>query len=387
MESTVRVKIGILLTNDDVGAVYYLRSITKTLQYLPPERQPELVILYNQACAKHIYLFDYPHQQIVALPTQNFSLTFLASLWKRRNLFVTPFVEKYRLAGIFPLNILPVGSQNRYIAAAWIPDFQHKFLPHLFSWHNRLIRELRFRLIISQADALVLSSQDVHNHLQKFYGTTSKPAVHVLRFMSMIKDFPLKSEIEIRQKYQLTTPYFVVSNQFYQHKNHLVVLQAIVALTKSWGKNFKVVFTGKTEDYRSPHFFPSLLHFIQQNQIQDQILIAGLIDRSDQLSLLKHALVIVQPSKFEGWSTVIEDAKTLQKPLICSDIAVHREQLANVGYFFNPDYPTELSNLMQQFLDHTANSSAPANNYEKRLEEIADTFVSIFSPTIKSITQ
>lgn len=379
MEPTIRLKIGILLTNDDVGAVYYLRSIIKTLQSLPIEQQPELVILHNEACAKHIALFDYPHKQVVALPPQSFAQTFLTSWWKRRNMFVAAFVHKYNLAGVFPLNVLPVGSQNHYVAASWIPDFQHKFLPHHFSWLNRLARELRFKLIIAQTDSLVLSSQDAYAHLKKFYNIRSKPKIHILRFVSMIKDFPLKPESEIRQKYQITTPYFVVSNQFYKHKNHLVVLKAIVELKKMGISHFKVVFTGKTEDYRDPRFYPFLLQFITQNHIQEQVLVAGLIDRSDQLSLLKHALAIVQPSKFEGWSTVVEDAKTLEKPLICSDIAVHREQLDNVGYFFNPDSATELCVLMANFLNQTAQLLPPANQYEQRLREIAETFVSIFN--------
>jgi len=53
----------------------------------------------------------------------------------------------------------------------------------------------------------------------------------------------------------------------------------------------------------------------------------GVIPRADQIQVLRCAAAVVQPSLFEGWSTVIEDAKALGRPVIASDIAVHREQL------------------------------------------------------------
>jgi hypothetical protein len=42
----------------------------------------------------------------------------------------------------------------------------------------------------------------------------------------------------------------------------------------------------------------------------------------------------VQPSLFEGWSTVVEDARSLGKPIVLSDLAVHQEQAPPDGIFF-----------------------------------------------------
>jgi hypothetical protein len=49
----------------------------------------------------------------------------------------------------------------------------------------------------------------------------------------------------------------------------------------------------------------------------------GFIDRAEQTMLLKNAISIVQPSLFEGWSTVVEDAKALNQYMILSDIPVN----------------------------------------------------------------
>jgi hypothetical protein len=42
---------------------------------------------------------------------------------------------------------------------------------------------------------------------------------------------------------------------------------------------------------------------------------------------MRRSIGMLQPSAFEGWSTVVEDAKTLGKTILASSIEVHREQL------------------------------------------------------------
>jgi glycosyltransferase involved in cell wall biosynthesis len=70
---------------------------------------------------------------------------------------------------------------------------------------------------------------------------------------------------------------------------------------------------------------------IQVLEIENQVKLLGFINREDQLCLMKNAVAIIQPSLFEGWSTVIEDAKALRAKVIASDINVHREQLNSYG--------------------------------------------------------
>ncbi len=53
-------------------------------------------------------------------------------------------------------------------------------------------------------------------------------------------------------------------------------------------------------------------------------------------------MAVVQPSHFEGWSTLVEDAKTLGKPLFVSNLPVHREQLGEGHpHYLDPDKPLD----------------------------------------------
>ena len=82
----------------------------------------------------------------------------------------------------------------------------------------------------------------------------------------------------------------------------------------------------------------------------DEIYFLGFIDRIDQLVLMENAMAIIQPSLFEGWSTVVEDAKALNQTLIVSDIPVHKEQLKDKGNYFAPNDYDELAQKMREII-------------------------------------
>jgi hypothetical protein len=65
----------------------------------------------------------------------------------------------------------------------------------------------------------------------------------------------------------------------------------------------------------------------------ENISVLGEVPFEDLLSLLRCASLVIQPSEFEGWSTTVEDAIALGRPLTCSDIATHREQAPDAAFF------------------------------------------------------
>ncbi len=119
-------------------------------------------------------------------------------------------------------------------------------------------------------------------------------------------------------------------------------------MLKKGGYNICVVFTGKEYDDRHPDFFKELSEMVNVLEIKDQVKMLGFINRVDQLCLMKHAVAVIQPSLFEGWSTVIEDAKALQVKVIASNISVHREQLEKYGLsvLFQTSNENELAKSM-----------------------------------------
>jgi len=52
---------------------------------------------------------------------------------------------------------------------------------------------------------------------------------------------------------------------------------------------------------------------------------------------------MLNPSLFEGWSTTVEEARSLGVRLVVSDLPVHREQLGSAADFFNPHDPQAIA--------------------------------------------
>jgi hypothetical protein len=73
----------------------------------------------------------------------------------------------------------------------------------------------------------------------------------------------------------------------------------------------------------------------------------GLVSRRLQIEIIRRSLAVVQPSLFEGWSTVVEDARVLGKPALLSDLDVHREQNPPGAQFFPREDEISLAALLE----------------------------------------
>jgi glycosyltransferase involved in cell wall biosynthesis len=60
-------------------------------------------------------------------------------------------------------------------------------------------------------------------------------------------------------------------------------------------------------------------------------------------ALLRASIALINPSRFEGWSTTVEEAKSFGVPAILSDIDVHREQTGGTARYFGVDDPQNLA--------------------------------------------
>ena len=178
-------------------------------------------------------------------------------------------------------------------------------------------------------------------------------------------------------KYKIPDKYFIVSNSFTNHKNHFVILEALKLLKQNDPKiNF--VFTGKMEFKGNEEYIKKIRLMVAENGLEPHVNFLGIIPRQDQLGLMKNSIAVVQPSLFEGWSTVIEDAKSLQVPVIASNLEVNIEQLAEKGQYFSPHDEKALANILSSF--SSQNNVCEYEPYNERVRDFAKAFINIFNP-------
>jgi len=383
MDTNGRKRIGILFNFDRswLGGVYYLINIIKSLNYLEEENKPEIILFYNKNLADFVDKIEYPYLKPVLWEFPSVYKGYLKSILLQKNIFVDEILNQYKLVGIYPVNDQPVFSKkaqkNNIQLVAWFADLQHKFFPEFFSKKKLLLRETKLRLLLKNTSNLVVSSNDVESHFNKFYTIRKDLSIKVLPFVSIIDNFNFNNIDELKIKYKLPDAYFMVSNQFYKHKNHIIVLKALSELVKKGNKEVFIVMTGKMDHYNNPEFITQLRQEISTNQLTPFLGMLDVIPREEQLCLMKHAKAVIQPSLFEGWSTVIEDAKSLQIPVIASDIAIHKEQLEEKGFYFNPKKPNELALYLTSF--QRDDSEQIYEEYTQRVQRFAEKFIKLFS--------
>jgi glycosyltransferase involved in cell wall biosynthesis len=228
------------------------------------------------------------------------------------------------------------GWRLAFPAIAWFPDLQHLRLPQLFSPAARWRRELGFRVQIKSGRHVMLSSESALVDIRKFYpGLTND--VSVVRFATQPEAALLTANItEILTKYDLPPRFAYLPNQFWRHKNHLVVVDAL-AILKERGLDVVVAASGSPKDPREVDYFDNLMRQVKARDLETRFRYLGMIPLDHVFALLRTAVAVINPSRFEGWSTTVEEAKSFGVPLILSDIEVHREQAGDTARYFGVD--------------------------------------------------
>lgn len=232
---------------------------------------------------------------------------------------------------------------------AWIPDFQHRDLPELFGRLAWWKRELGFRLQIATGRKIMLSSFDAKSACEKYY-RTKKGQIEVVRFAVPVTD--ADTSIEGRRldlEYGLTKPFFFMPNQFWKHKNHQLVVEALELLKQRGIDDVIVAATGNKTDLRNSNYFNQLRSEIERRGLTNNFLILGMIPLSHVWALLRASRALLNPSLYEGWSTTVEEARTTGTHMILSDLPVHMEQATDNAVFFNRFSASALADVLSNF--------------------------------------
>jgi glycosyltransferase involved in cell wall biosynthesis len=258
-------------------------------------------------------------------------------------------VDVARRAGldaVAPVGFVPP-NPGKVRAIGWIPDFQHLRLPDYFTATDRRLRDRTFLELARRAFRVMLSSESAARDFAEF-APAFRHKARVVRFASLLGREPARDPFPTVTRYRLPEKFALVANQFWRHKNHEVVAEALAQLAAR-GLRIPCVLVGLPADYRDPEnvTLSRLLQQLAHGGLSGQVIVLGHVPRAELVDLLRAAAVIVQPSRFEGWSTTVEDAKALGRPLLCSDIPVHREQAPKALGFFGCDDPAALAALLE----------------------------------------
>ncbi|MBN1878414.1 MAG: glycosyltransferase family 4 protein [Anaerolineae bacterium] len=376
---------------------HYLKNLFLALRSLEDSTRPQIALLVGHNVQAEKYASLSPYIDLVLyhpiLPTwlrywerQRAQLQRRMRVLKVLRPALSVYLQKQKVDALFTMGTL--GPQFAVPYLAWIPDFQHLHLPEMFSEDEIRNRNRGIFDTAHDADIVVLSSNNARQDFERFVPYAASKA-RVLSFVAQVPDDIYTTDPdEVCQVYDLPKKFIYLPNQFWKHKNHEVVLKAL-SLLRPEHPEIVVVCTGNTNEYRDPLYFSQLLARVSSLGLRNNFIVLGMVPHKHLFQLMRQSLAVLQPSLFEGWSTTVEEVKSVGKKIILSDIAVHQEQAPPEAVFFRPNDEQQLADCMisiyaktqpgpDEKLELLAKESLP-----DRTRAFAQTFIEILTSVIE----
>jgi glycosyltransferase involved in cell wall biosynthesis len=385
--------IGLIAVDQWLGGVIYTHNLISALSRLPEEERPRLTLFCRNTAEPFKAVAHLVDKVVIFRSTADkvFGKTrfagaarwaaaaFSATVWKDSDPELAARVKREGVECVFPTadgysSMLPN-------PIAWIPDLQHCVLPEVFSRPARAVRDSRFSTLLrSPNQNVVFSSQCALNDAIRVYGPPAAKT-HILHFATVPAPEWFQDPAPVVAKYGLTTPYLILCNQFWIHKDHPTAFRAVAKLARE-GTRVPLVCTGPTKDNRHPDYFRKLQAEIRELGLEDQVRILGVIPRTEQVCLIRAAKAVLQPSRFEGWSTVVEDARALAKPVIASDFPVHLEQDVPGSTFFRMSDPDDCARAIAELWNQPDKQGTSRAEHDARIQQFARDFLGIVGKVV-----
>jgi glycosyltransferase involved in cell wall biosynthesis len=340
----------------------FLENLFAALCSLTTEK-PYLALVINENTPERDYrtLLPYVDQVLTVPPNplrkiQERLLRYRIVRWLRNRLLndlrfgrsrsLSDLLKKHDIDCFFSIAWGPLCTHLSVPNITWIYDFQHIRLLDMFTLQERAVRDRIFHSQIQSATLVLPSSEDVRRDLEAFapaYAVKARPVQFVAHIPSSVYG---KDPRELLSIYHLPEKFFYLPNQFWKHKNHTGVLEALRILKKQAVRPY-VVCTGNPLDPRHPSYFADLMQKLSSWNIRDQVIFLGIVPREHVFLLMRQAICVLNPSLFEGLGLSVAESKSLGKRVLLSDLPVLREQDPPCPVYFDPKDAKDLADKME----------------------------------------
>jgi glycosyltransferase involved in cell wall biosynthesis len=276
-----------------------------------------------------------------------------------------------------------------YITA--IHDVQHRLQPELLEvsdhgeWQSR---EYVYRNSAVHATAVLVDSEVGRDQFLSFYGAYGvEPArVKVLPFLpaSYVTQPSLEERRRVRAAYGVPDRYLIYPGQFWPHKNHARIIQALEQLKLSRKQEIAIVFCGSHSGELRERQFRLINDMAEYCGVAAQVSYLGYVPDPDVAALYADAVALVMPTLFGPTNIPPLEAWACGCPVLSSDIEGIREQLGDAALLVDPRSVAALANGISEIWTNDALrerlmqagreriGSFTAADFRRRLSDILD---------------
>ena len=149
------------------------------------------------------------------------------------------------------------------------------------------------------------------------------------------------------EKPGMTLPdkYFFYPAQFWPHKNHICILEAVSYLRKEKSVDAHVIFTGSDKGNKA-----YIENSAEKLGVKDLITFAGFVTYEEMKYLYTHASGVIFASLMGPNNIPPIEAVYLETPLLITDIPGHKEQMGEGAIYFDGYKPETLAAGLEKLL-------------------------------------
>jgi glycosyltransferase involved in cell wall biosynthesis len=353
----------VIFFNDPQAPKKYINNkISYVNCYRPPPKEPSLLIRFKRKIFRILF-----NQQINKKIDDIYQNEKIDLLW-----ILGPYIVE---------TIVP------FIFTVW--DIGHKIFPFFPEYKGDIWNKSEEinNMMLRKATYIITGNQTGKKEIIENY-SIAPDKIHIIPFS--IPSFCLENRKNyISSSISIKYPFIFYPAQFWAHKNHVVIIEAIAWLRDKKNIIINCYFTG--HNYGNMNYVNNI---IRKYKLDNQVYIIGFIPQDDLVFLYKNALAMVYPSFLGPNNLPLLEAIAFGCPLIYSNIQGHIEQMEGVGIpFDNTNFINLGENILKIYNDSKFREyiiskekifyeKYKSYSYFKKMKEIIDKFF-IFYKTWK----
>lgn len=241
-----------------------------------------------------------------------------------------------------------------------ILDIQHEFYPQFFEPQELRHRRKFYQDIVKKVERVVcISDYTKETFCDKYNYPLDRAQTIYIAIQNRFdkEDDRILDKLDIRNQ-----KYIVYPANFWEHKNHKLLLNAFAMYAKNH-RDMKLVLTGnpltQTDYYRN---------LLKTMKIDDLTVITGYVTNEELYSILKNSNGLIYPSLFEGFGIPVVEAMHMHKLISCSNLTSLPEIGCDAICYFNPKKPDEILRGIDYLAENQITDDIIAE-YDTKLKE------------------
>lgn len=230
-----------------------------------------------------------------------------------------------------------------FFTVVW--DLQHRLQPYFpevsgqGEWETR---ETTFQTTLRRATGVFAGTEVGRQEIQQFYQVPAE-RIHILPHPTprFALEPPAVDDTAVLNKFGLEPGFLLYPAQFWSHKNHAGLLQALCFMRDKYNESRTLVLVGSDQGNRS-----HIETLARQLNLGDQVRFLNFVSRQQLIALYRQAFALTYVSYFGPENLPPLEAFALGCPVIASRVSGAAEQFADAAILVDPKSPMAIADAI-----------------------------------------